>query len=155
MGHHITGLIARRETFAKLGSPLSEQPHFALNGGFGFLPLDHQNLDNVVGLDAGEAVGKFEYLSPNLIDLLRSASNFAPFAYVETEYFGGMGGQGAAVFRDGAIALGPLSAERDAINEALALLGVSVSPGSFDAFETIGLDRHRCNGDYREEGASA
>lgn len=74
MGHHVTGLIARRETFVKLGGALSGQPHFALKEDFGFLPLDHENLDDLVGLDTGDAFGKFEYLTPDLIDLLREAS---------------------------------------------------------------------------------
>lgn len=155
MGHHVTGLIAHRETFEKLGSPLSAQPHFALQGGFGFLPLDYENLDDVVGFDAGEAVGKFEYLTPSLIDLLRSASKFGQLAYVETDYHGGIGGQGAAVFQDGEVVLGPLSAEGGAINEALALLGMSLQQGSIDGFAAIGFDRHRDNGGYRDGDASA
>lgn len=149
MGHHVTGLIARRDAFGTLDGALGAQPHFALKGDFGFLPLDYENLDDVVGVDTGKAVEKFEYLTPNLIDLLRSASKFAEFAYVETDYHGGTGGQGAAVFRKGDIVFGPASAE-NAINEALALLGVLVQPGSHDAFASVGLDRHRDNGDYRE-----
>ena len=151
MGHHVTGLIARRETFAKLGGALSGQPHFALKEDFGFLPLDHDNLDDLVGLDTGDAFGKFEYLTPTLIDLLREASKLAAFAYIETDYFGGIGVQGAAVFSDGEIVFGPANAESGAINEALALLGVIVRPGAHDAFAAIGLHRLRDNGDYRDE----
>ncbi|MFT3728358.1 MAG: hypothetical protein QM759_11095 [Terricaulis sp.] len=150
MGHHVTGLITRCGAFGKLEGALGKQPHYALNDGFGFLPLDYKNLDDVVGLHAGNTVEKFEYLTPVLIDLLRAASTVGPLAYVETNYFGGIGGQSAVAFRDGAVVFGPLSAEGDAINQALALLGVSVRPGSFDAFAAVGLDRRRYNEDYRD-----
>ena len=63
---------------------------------------------------------------------------------------GGSGGQGAVVVQDGEVVFGPLFAEHGVINAALALLGASKSPDRFDAFETIGLDRYRCNDDYRE-----
>ncbi|MEZ5955214.1 MAG: hypothetical protein R3C13_13030 [Hyphomonas sp.] len=155
MGHHITGLAASRETFAMLGSLLSRQPHFALRENFGFLPLDDENLDDVVGLDTGNTLGGFKYLTQNLVDLLREASRSAAFAYIETNYFGGVGVQGAAVFREGEIVYGPVCAERGTINGALVLLGVPVQPGTSDAFAAIGLDRLRYNDDYREETSSA
>ncbi len=155
MGHHVTGLIARRDTLAKLSGPLKGQPHFELEEGFGFLPLDYENLDDVVGLYAGDAIGKFEYLSPKLIELLENASQNCALAYIETDYHGGTGGQSAAVFRNGKVVYGPISAERNAINEALGVLGVQANPGEFDRFETIGLQRHRHNEDYRDAAESA
>ena len=151
MGHHITGLIARRETLAKLDGPLGGQPHFLLEAGFGFCPLDIDNLDNVVGLQVGDVIGEFFYLSPKLIDLLRSASKSEPMAYVETEYHGSEGGQGAIVVRDGDVIFGPLFEARDVINTALRLLGVSSSSNGVDAFDTVGLDRYRSNDDFRHE----
>ena len=150
MGHHISGLITSRSTLSTLGGPFSAQPHFWLADGLGFLPLDFENLDHVVGLDAGGSVGKFEYLSPKLIELLEKISDSFTLAYVETEYFGGVGGQSAAVFHQGKIIFGPTSAEGGVINKSLALLGVKVRPGDFDAFDRVRLQRYRSNEDWRE-----
>lgn len=133
--------------------PLSEQPHFALEAGFEFLPLDDENLDDVVGVQAGESLGAFTYLTPILISLLRTASKMGSIAYVETDYFGGTGRQGAIVFSKGDVTLGPLTGESGAINEALTVLGAPARSERQDAFATIGLDRHRFNEDYREEEA--
>jgi len=63
--------------------------------------------------------------------------------YFETSYFGGRGGQGAAVFQDGEIVFGPQWADTGPINRALGLLGVEVAPPAQDEFEAIGLHRHR------------
>jgi hypothetical protein len=155
MGHHITGLIASQTTLAGLDAPFAKQPRFALAEGLGFLPLDYENLDDVVGHYAGGAVGKFENLTPKLIALLEKTSESCVLAYVETEYFGGTGGQSAVVFRQGKIVFGPTSAEGGVINEALGLLGVQASPDHFDAFESVGLQRHRSNEDWREAAESA
>ena len=97
MAHHISGLITRRETLSCLEIELARQPFFELAEGLVFLPLDDQNLDKIVGLDVGKALGTFEYLTERLIEVLCAASRNGELIYVETEYFGGVGGQGAAV----------------------------------------------------------
>jgi hypothetical protein len=68
--------------------------------------------------------------------------------YFETEYFGGTGSQGAAVFRAGEVAYGPKAAVSGPINEALALLGVRTPSVGTDAFEAVGLGRHRRTDDW-------
>lgn len=151
----VTGLIGRGDTLMRLGGTLAGQPYFSLSRGFAFLPLDDENLEKVVGPTDDEPIGTWQYLTPSLIDLLRTASKIGGLAYVETEYFGGIGGQGAAVFLAGEITFDPQCAEQGVINKALALLGVSSHPECVDAFEAIGLDRHRSNDDFRKGGTSA
>lgn len=145
MGHQISGIVAHRETLAALEAPFDGQPAFALTGDFAFLPLDDENLDAVVGLNAGPVVGGFRYLTARLIEALRAASRHGDLAYVETEYFGGVGGQGAIAFAGQKIAFGPAFADGHAINDALAILGVKSGTAHRDAFSAIGLDRYRAN----------
>ena len=125
MAHHISGLIARREVLKRLDGQFAGQPCFSLAEGLAFMPLDHENLDGITGLDEGKALGEFVHLTERLIDLLRLASRSGPIAYVETEYFGGAGGQGAAVFRDGEMIGSPDWSEIGAINDALFKIGVT------------------------------
>lgn len=80
--------------------------------------------------------------------MLIEASRGTSLVYFETEYFGGLGGQGAAVFADGALIYGPISAAIGPINEALALLGVAVTPPATDAFDAVGLGLHRSAEDW-------
>jgi len=90
--------------------------------------------------------GQFYKLSPDVADWVRSISDIGPVAYVEAEFFGGIGDQNAIVWSHGGEIL-QLLHDRDAINAALQLLGIS--KGAFhDEFEAVGLPRHRDTGDW-------
>jgi hypothetical protein len=151
MGHRITGLIARREVLTRLNDPFAGQPCFSLAKGLAFMPLDRQNLDEITGLDAGKAVGDFSYLTGRLIELLRLASRVGDIAYVETDYHGGFGEQGAAVFRDGEMIGHPDWREGGPINDALSKIGVTHGTEAIDAFEAVGLPAFRSNESIREK----
>lgn len=74
-------------------------------------------------------------------------------AYVETEYFGGTGGQSAMAFVDGREAMAPQRARGGggAINQALRAIGVKRSD-AHDEFDTIGLGERRAMEDYGPDG---
>jgi hypothetical protein len=85
---------------------------------------------------------------------LAALARRGPVAYVEAEYWAGIGWQAAAVWQDGGLVLGPLfdtndpeerargrlaaPAPRGPINLALERLGVRPAPGT-DAFATVRL----------------
>jgi hypothetical protein len=92
-------------------------------------------------------VDDFEYLDQRLRRLLAAESIRGPVAYVEAMFFGGRGGQAAAVFEGGATSWqvadqGRLSWPDSPISQALRRLGVRAERGK-DAFDTVGLGRHR------------
>jgi hypothetical protein len=89
----------------------------------------------------------FRRFSGPLERVLESASLRGPVAYIETAYFGGTGTQSAAVWRDGRLLLPPTKAPLGPINRAPRHLGVRFV-WSRDAFQIVGLDRHRSNGDW-------
>ncbi len=73
-------------------------------------------------------------------------------AYVETEYFGGTGGQAATAFVDGHEVVAPQTAKGSGpINQALRRIGV-VRTEADDEFDTIGLGERRTMTDYEPEG---
>lgn len=74
-----------------------------------------------------------------VLQLLAQHSRTAPMAFVETDYFGGTGGQGAVVFGNGIAIYGPEWDSIGPINRALALLGVEVTPPMTDEFDATGL----------------
>ena len=90
----------------------------ALNCGLVILPLRAIDLDSLQATHSDEA-GGFQYLSKQFLDELRRSSHQAPLAYFEAEYFGGLDGQGAAVFQDGELIFGPHWAETGPIDHAL------------------------------------
>jgi len=83
----------------------------------------------------------FEFLYPAIEERAEAASNEAPLAYVEANYFGGIGSQMAAAWKQGRLVLEPTD-ENNPINQALRILGVQAVPPD-DEFDTIGLGTHR------------
>jgi hypothetical protein len=93
-------------------------------------------------------------LTDSVVVLAERMSRAGPVAYLEVELFGGQGTQTGLVWRDGAIALGPLTHEfssgegpqlprsRWPVNAALAELGASNADAA-DCFDALGLGRHR------------
>ena len=93
----------------------------------------------------------FGWLDASVADLLARASNTAALAYVEADFFGGVGTQHAAVWEAGTLAWGPVGlAEQQpippqgtAISQALRRIGVTGTDDEHDEFDVLGLQRHR------------
>lgn len=116
--------------------------------GLTLIPMTEGLLESVT--DGGDGVLGFWQLSEGFAKTLADWSTAGPVAYVQAEYFGGVGEQTAAVWDAGALALGPLHLPEhqpvaDAgtpISQALRRLGVVAGAGE-DEFSAVGLDRHR------------
>jgi hypothetical protein len=143
MAHFVTGLIARHAALKQIAAGIGLAEPIALTEVLSLLPLGSDALERLLPDEQHEFYDGFNYLSPALARVFKRASDRCVLLYFETEYFGGMGTQGAAVFRDGEVVFGPQSAELGPINNALAVLGVRPLPPAIDEFETVGLQRHR------------
>lgn len=109
--------------------PLTEALHEALHGAYG----------------TGDWLAEGPLLTTTDMAFAAKASRGAGLAYVETDYAGGVGQQCAALWRDGALALGPAvlnGTERAAtlwpVNMVLKALGVASRDG-VDEILTLGL----------------
>jgi len=94
--------------------------------GISFLPLT----------DGGQDVVPHEIES-----LCLQLSGGGKLAYVEAEFFGGVGTQACALYENGQ-AIGHLEISPEAINHSLNFLGV-FKEGDSDEFEALSLDKHR------------
>jgi hypothetical protein len=90
----------------------------------------------------------FTNLPEELVPHLRALSRGGRVAYVEAEYFGGVGEQRCIVWEGGAVLEEPAESAH-AINDALRSLGVEPAEGA-DRFDTLGLGRHRSVEDWLE-----
>jgi len=104
---------------------------------------------------SARAFPEFENLTVEVAEIIRQASVGAAIAYVEGESFGNVGGQTAAVWRDGELVLPPhqvipvvWTPEGGPIDEALRLLGVVRLPER-DEFDSVGLGRFRHTEQWR------
>jgi len=148
MAHAVKALIAKPTTLDLFACKYSLHLPVALSAELAILPLRDVDLASFLQRPfSGDPEGAY-FLSEEFIDELRSASRSGVLMYFETEYFGGLGVQAAAVFQNGALVFGPKSAELGPINVALQLLGVRVVPPAVDEFDTVGLGRYRHTEDW-------
>lgn len=155
MGHSVHLIIGQPASIATFQHVWPVARVVELRGGWQAIPVDdplHQAIEaqypgaqrpsglDVSPLGLGEA----------LADATRGGGHLA---YVETEYFGGTGGQAAMAYVDGRQAMSPQSSRGGGgpINQALRRIGVERTDAA-DEFDTIGLGERRSMADYEPEG---
>ncbi|MGW7256062.1 hypothetical protein [Streptomyces sp. NPDC054834] len=160
MGYELQAVIAGDELLRAASRGVAGARVAPLRQGLSLMPMTDEVFDAVTGGSTAGALG-FWRLPGGFERLLAQWSAAGPVAYVEAEYFGGAGEQRAAVWADGALAVGPLdtpakkwfSRAVSPISQALRPLGVRSSLGE-DEFEAVGLDRHRNNDDWISSSTS-
>ncbi|MFD3505212.1 hypothetical protein [Streptomyces sp. NPDC058678] len=149
MGYDLQAVIAGREMLRSFSRDLPAARLASLGQGLSLMPVTDALFDSVA--DAGDAGALGFWRLPGRFEkTLADWSAAGPVAYVEAEYFGGVGEQQAAVWDGGTIVLGPVQVQEgrpfplagSAISQALRRLGVVASAGE-DEFSAVGLDRHR------------
>ena len=148
----ILGELKRLQTAASATLPAVIVP---LAGELGLIPLTEELFEAVNKGSEGNYEAEerhFTYLSTQIARWLQWLSVGTTIAYVEADYFGGLGTQCAVAWKDGVEVLPPTKAEgkaKGAINHALGLLGVRAAVGK-DEFDTVDLGRHRKMEDWVE-----
>lgn len=159
MGHRINALIGGRQVLAGLAGHLCPPEPVEIPFGLIILPLDEARLD-AIATSAEPSLDGFIHLTPETAAGIGRELGEGCALYIETDYHGGAGCQGAALFEDGALVwqcaewttgpgerrswfarlFGPPPPPRpkSPISEGLARLGVTAS-GSEDEFDLVGL----------------
>lgn len=173
MGHGIQAIVASSEVAERLRSRYPQIPRVEAQQGFAIIPVDADFIDSATEARPWRSTTAFMRLTDSFHDLLRELSRLGPLAYIETEYFGGVGGQGAAVYSGGEVIMEPEWQESRSINRALGRIGVRrhrvtigvIMPRPInralrrlgvrrrpvrDRFATLGLEAYRSNDDLRD-----
>lgn len=154
MGYRLEAVIGPAEVLAAV---TGEQPLMAvvpLWQSLGLVPMTDEVFD-AVNDGTPPGLAGFRKLPGGFAGVLCAWSARGPFAYVEADFFGGVGTQAAAVWDGGGLALGPvvigetapLPASGTPISQALARLGVRRGD-HFDEFAAAGLAQHRDTEDW-------
>lgn len=153
MGHNITAILIATDFDAARAAELDLRP-VALTTALTMFPIDHyftaywQSVRQETSfLDVPEdfpIVFPREGVVRTMVNEVTSTSS-PTFAVVMTDYFGGAGGQWAAVFTGANRA----TSSQASINEALRALGVR-RQAPMDEFDTVGLVHHRHAPEYLE-----
>ncbi|MFD7136494.1 hypothetical protein [Streptomyces sp. NPDC059894] len=149
MSYDLQAVIAGGEVLSSAARDLPAARLASIGQGLSLMPMTDALFDSVADGSGAGALG-FWRLPVGFEDTLAAWSAGGPVAYVEAEYFGGVGEQRAAVWNGGTVVLGPLHIEEgqsfspagSPISQALRRLGVVASAGA-DEFSSVGLDRHR------------
>jgi hypothetical protein len=149
MGYDLQAVIADREALRGVARDLPAARLASIGQGLSLMPMTDALFESVADGSGVGALG-FWRLPGGFEKTVAAWSAGGPVAYVEAEYFGGVGEQRAAVWDGGTIVLGPLHVGEgqpfppvgSPISQALRRLGVVASAGE-DEFSAVGLDRHR------------
>lgn len=149
MGYDLQAVIAEEERLRGVARNLPAARLAPIGQSLSLMPMTDALFDSVADGGGVGALG-FWRLPGGFERILAASSAGGPVAYVEAEYFGGVGEQRAAVWDGGAIVLGPVHVEEgrpfasagSPISQALRRLGVVAGAGE-DEFAAVGLDRHR------------
>ena len=149
MGYDLHAVIAEEEVLRSAAQGLPAARLASIGQGLALMPVTGALFDSVADR-SGTGVLGFWRLPGGFDKTLADSSVRGPVAYVEAEYFGGVGEQRAVVWGGGTIVLGPLHVEEgrpfpaagSPISQALRQLGV-VASAEEDEFSAVGLHRHR------------
>ncbi len=146
MGHYIHAIVAPFETADSIAERWPELPRLDRDIGYAVFPVDAELIDEKIAPDETpkETGDEFMLLTHGFQLMLRAMSRGGQLAYVETEYFGGVGGQGALVCRDGEEVMMAAFRESGVINKALRLIGVKRGLLA-DEFTVVGFAEVRNN----------
>jgi hypothetical protein len=149
MGHHITALLIKSPFDAAAAQRFDLLP-VALTSTLTMFHIDHyysaywQSVCGTKGFLDAPLAPLFPSELVMLAIVRELTGQLEPhFAIIRTDYFGGLGEQWAAAYQGERW----MTRDNDSINHALAALGVTASPG-LDAFDTVGLGRHRSSPEY-------
>jgi len=146
MGHCIQAIVAPIGTATVISREWPEVPRLDCDNGLAIFPIDADLIDKRIAPDKTPTTtgDEFMLLTGGFLNLLRALSRGGQLAYVETDYFGGAGGQGALVLREGEEIMPPTWCKSGTINDALKLIGLK--RGMFgDEFDAAGFGLVRRN----------
>lgn len=149
----LEAVIAREPVLLALVERAGPATVVQLDQGFSMVPMTRA-VNSAVAVDDGAELDGFSQAPAGFADVLVACSAHGPLAYVEADFFGGVGSQYAQVWDAGRSVLGPLVMEDadepppggNPISLALRHLGV-VATGS-DEFDAVGLGRQRETDDW-------
>jgi hypothetical protein len=156
MGHCIHAIVAPADTADLISSQSPELRLLDHDNGFTVFPIDADFIVARIAPDKTPTLtgDEFMLMTNGFRLFLQSLSIGGQLAYVETEYFGGEGGQGAVVCRNGSEVMPPTWRESDTINDALKLIGMSRGTCA-DEFVAAGFGLVRNNDQILDQIANA
>ena len=123
MAHCIQAIVAKQSVVAYFCDRHNGLRYLALPQDFAVIPVERKFVEVVTNKMLPQSTETFFNLVPEFVSFLTAESVHGRLAYIETEYFGDAGGEGALVCDNQSIIMKP-AWQADAVLEALRYLGV-------------------------------
>ncbi|GGJ28069.1 hypothetical protein [Paenibacillus hunanensis] len=140
MGYYFNGILTSMEAWTTYKAKYEHLCAIELYQHIVAIPISDDFYDELNNEQAVK-VQNYDYLIESIKQLCSDFSMISRTAYIEVEYFGGVGTQNAIVWDATHIIFEDTSSEH-AVNKALQQLGV-VRTDDHDEFDTVKLGRHR------------
>lgn len=155
MGHTLRAIVGKAQPVAQLARNWRLARLVLLPQSFALVPVTTPLHNDMIELFAEKRPNPYDdlaLLSAALERVIRDASDGAQLAYIETDYFGGIGTQSAIGWENGAVACGPFGSNSNVrpIDTVLAWMGAVANTGS-DEFDALTLGRFRDTGRTAEQ----
>ena len=149
MAHFIYAIVAENDVATRIHSDWPQLKRYNAGDKHSIFPIEQDMIDQRAGsaYSPPQESKTLIYLTDTFRNILLDLSQHGRLCYLETEYHGGDGGQGACVFNRGNELMPPIWAKSDTINDGLALIGVEAGDRC-DAFHMAGLSAVRKNADF-------
>jgi hypothetical protein len=144
MAYALEAFVMGSTTADEVIKPFSSALAVSLARGLSLIPLTGDFLAKLESIYHYAVSFKFEdlpTLAPSAVEWAEQVSLLGPVAFVEAEFFGGMGDQAGIGWQDGSVVFGPVRAAA-ASNQVLRWLGV-VPGDQSDEFDALQLGRYR------------
>lgn len=148
MGYYFRGMITSNDFIESFKNRYNNLVIVSLHKTLVTIPLTDELFDEI-NRNQGKVMDGFDYLTDQIGLFCSEISKLSKTAYVEAEYFGGVGSQNGIVWNRGEVIFEE-TMTNDAINKALKILGV-VRIDNKDEFDTVYLGRHRFVNRWVEE----
>lgn len=145
MGYYFRGIISNHEISNLIKTKLRNVCIIHLYNNLVTIPLTDELYDEI-NENQGVSFSHYEYLTDRVGLLCSDLSTICTIAYIEAEYFGGIGLQNGIVWNNEQVIYEETTSE-NAINKSLVYLGIKKLEGR-DEFDTVGLGRHRFIDDW-------
>jgi hypothetical protein len=142
MGYDLCAFIAKPTVLEMIKSLSPLLKFITIEQGFALMPLPTHVLDSIPGYQSPDRIEGFTYLNQRLTEV--GMGSVGAVAYVEVDFFGGVGGQAAVAWGRGEVIFGPTHKQGTGpVNGALKAIGVEHLSNHYDYFESAGLMRYR------------
>lgn len=148
MGYNLKAFIGQVENLGSVTARFKNAKLISLTQQIALIPMTGDLFNEINGYRANNNIDGYEYLTTNIeLEILKTIHT-GLIAYIEVEYFGGIGVQNGILWKNGKRKL-EHSGPKDAVNSILQQFGITRSK-SRDEFDTVGLNRHRYTEDWIE-----